>query len=388
MRTLIKNIKIIKSNEIIKGSVIIENRKIKDILELETCDKSFETVIDGHGKYLSPGFIDIHNHGNFGKDVMEASFEALDTMAAFHIRNGVTGFLATTMTDTNEATVKAIKNIVSYIKTTSKSIENKSKILGIHMEGPYFSVLKKGAQPGECIKEPNLNEIKEYLDLSNGNLKLFSIAPEVIGALDAIKYLKDKGVTVSLGHSNANFEESMAGIDMGATEATHLYNGMKNFSHREPGIVGAVLTDNRVNCEMICDGIHIHPAAMKLAYMAKGEDKIILISDAMMATGLKDGWYTLGTQNVLVKNNVAKLHDGTLAGSTLTLNKAVYNMVHMLSVPLYQAVKMASLNPAKSIKMDDKKGSIEIGKDADLILFDEDINVEKVFIAGKLVYIL
>lgn len=383
---LIKNVNIIKSEGIIKGSVLIEDGKIKDIFTGVADENKSQIVIDGNGKYLSPGFIDVHNHGNFGKDAMEGTYEALDTMASFHIKNGVTGFLATTMTDTKEATLKAIKNTVSYMRENSGKLEDKSKVLGIHMEGPYFSMLKKGAQPAEGIKEPVLQEIGQYFEEAEGKLKLLALAPEVKGALDAIAYLKDKGITVSLGHSNGTYEETMKGIEAGAAEATHLYNGMRSFNQREPGIIGAVLTDPRVSCELICDGIHVHPAAMKMAYMLKGEDKIILISDAMMATGLEDGWYTLGIQNVLVEDGVARLKDGTLAGSTLTLNKAVYNMVNKVGVPLYQAVKMASLNPAIAIKIGDRKGSIEKGKDADLIIFNQDIKIEKSFIAGALVY--
>jgi N-acetylglucosamine-6-phosphate deacetylase len=178
----------------------------------------------------------------------------------------------------------------------------------------------------------------------------------------------------------------MLGIENGITEATHLYNGMRSFTHRDPGIVGAVLTDERVRCEMICDGIHLHKAAVKMAIKLKGKDGIILISDAMMAAGLKDGKYALGGQDVYVKGGAARLKDGTLAGSTLTLNRAVYNMVHLYGVPLKDAVRMASLNPAKNIGIDDQKGSIEIGKDADLILFDEDIQVSCAIVNGNILF--
>lgn len=386
MKTLIKNVNVIGINGIFKGSVVLEDGKIKEILSESDEKYGVENVIDGEGKYLSPGFIDIHNHGNFGKDAMEGTYEALNTMASFHIKNGVTGFLATTMTDTKEATLKAIKNTVNYIDSDKIKVENKSKVLGIHMEGPYFSMEKKGAQPGECIKEPEIPEIEEYIKASDGKLKLLALAPEVKGAEEAVRYISSRGITVSLGHSNGTYIDAMKGIEAGASEATHLYNGMRSFSHREPGIIGAVLTDPRVRCELICDGIHVHPAAMKMAYKLKGEDGIILISDAMMATGLEDGWYTLGIQNVKVENGVARLKDGTLAGSTLTLNRAVYNMVKKVQIPLYQAVKMASLNPAKAIREDSRKGSIEIGKDADLLIFDDNINIQKAFISGKLVY--
>jgi len=213
---LIKNVNIIKSDGIIKGSLVIEDGKIKDITTGTADEKKFQNIIDGNGKYLSPGFIDVHNHGNYGKDAMEGTYEALHTMATFHIKNGVTGFLATTMTDTNEATLKAIKNAVAYIKENSEKYENKSQVLGIHMEGPYFSMLKKGAQPAEGIKEPLVQEIEEYLKESQGKLKLLALAPEVKGAIEAIKYLKAKGVTVSLGHSNGTYEETMKGTRGGS----------------------------------------------------------------------------------------------------------------------------------------------------------------------------
>lgn len=383
MRTLIKNVNIIMEDKIIYGSLIVENGIIGEINEGNIFGESFDTIVDGENKYLSSGFIDIHNHGNFGRDTMEGTFESLDTMASFHIKNGITGFLATTMTDKKEKTIKAIKNCISFIDINQ---ENRSKLLGIHMEGPYFSTLKKGAQPGEFIKDPIISEIKEYLHVANGNIKILSIAPEIKGATEAIEYLKGEGVTVSLGHSNANYQETISAIEKGATSATHIFNGMREFNHREPGIVGGVLTEDRVSCELICDGIHLHKGAMKMVYMLKGVDKIILISDAMMAAGLEDGEYSLGGQKVIVDKKIARLEDGTLAGSTLTLNKAVFNMVNILGVNLWEAVKMASLNPAKLIKLDSIKGSIEKGKEADLIIFDNNLEIQKTFIYGKIVY--
>lgn len=362
MKTLIKNANIITPYEIKRCSnLAIEDGKIADIFSGEIKDvDSYDEIIDAEGKYLSPGFIDLHNHGNFGHDAMEASYEALESMADFHIKNGITAYLATTMTEHPEKIRAAVKNIGEYIESGSNDSKVKSQVLGIYLEGPYFSMEKKGAQPPEYIKDPDLDEIKELIELSKNNIKVVAIAPELKGAKESIKYLKNEGITISAGHTNATFEEAKTGIDLGITQGTHLYNGMRSYSHREPGVVGAVLTDERVACEMICDGIHLHTGAMDLAVKMKGKEGIILISDAMMATGLQDGKYVLGGQDVYVKEGAARLEDGTLAGSTLTLNKAVYNMVHMVNVPLNDAVRMASLNPAKAIGMDDRLSLIHI----------------------------
>ena len=385
MKTLIKNANIITPYEIKKGSsLVIENGKISNIFNGEIYnEESYDKIIDGEGKYLSPGFIDLHNHGNFGHDAMEGTYESLDIIADFHIKKGVTSFLATTMTEEADKIKKAVKNIGEYVNDGENNRDVKAQVLGVYLEGPYFSMEKKGAQPPQYIKNPDLEEIKNLIELSKNTIKIVALAPEIEGAKEAIKYLKEKGITISAGHTNGTFDEAKSGIDLGITQATHLYNGMRAYSHREPGVIGAVLTDERVACEMICDGIHLHVGAMDLAVKMKGKDGIILISDAMMATGLEDGKYELGGQDVYVKEGAARLEDGTLAGSTLTLNKAVYNMVHMVNIPLEDAVRMASLNPARAIGVDNKKGSIEIGKDADLIIFDDDLNILKAMVKGK-----
>ena len=386
MKILIKNANIITPYEVKRGSsLVIENGKIANILNGEISkEESYDKVINAEGKYLSPGFIDLHNHGNFGHDAMEGTYEALDIMADFHIKNGVTSYLATTMTEEESKIKKSVKNIGEYVTNGSKTSETKAQVLGIYLEGPYFSMEKKGAQPPQYIKNPDLDEIKNLIELSKDTIKVVALAPEIEGAKEAVKYLKEKGITISAGHTNATFDEAKAGIDLGITQATHLYNGMRAYSHREPGVIGAVLTDERVACEMICDGIHLHVGAMDLAVKMKGKDGIILISDAMMATGLKDGKYELGGQDVYVKEGAARLEDGTLAGSTLTLNKAVYNMVYMVNIPLEDAVRMASLNAARAIGVDHRKGSIEIGKDADLIIFDENINISQAIVRGEI----
>lgn len=383
MKVLIKNVNIVTPYEIIYGhGVLIEKGVIKRIDKEENFKReNVDNVIDGQHNFLASGFIDIHNHGNSGYDFMDSTEEAIDSIAAFHLQNGVTSFLGTIITSSYEDIKKAIQNIVDY-----KNKEMNSQIIGIHLEGPFFSMEKKGAQPAKYIKGPDLNGIKELEELSNGMLKVVSIAPELEGSRSVIRYLKSKNIVSAMAHSNATFEQAKKGVYEGITLATHLYNGMRSFSHREPGIIGVSLIDDRVYCEIIYDRIHLHDGSVDIALRTKGVEKIILVSDAMRAAGLDDGEYELGGQKVLVKKGEARLESGALAGSTLNLRDAVYNMVYKKNVPIHEAVRMASLNPAKAISVDNKKGSIEVGKDADLILFDREINILASMVGGNIIW--
>lgn len=381
MKTLIKNVKIITPFDVLHDhSLVIEKEKIEDIIEDKAINlKEFETVIDGEGLFLSPGFVDIHNHGNSGFDVMDSTEEALDKMGDYHISNGVTSYLGTVITSSYENMTDAIKNIVNY-----RNKDYKAHIIGIHLEGPFFNRINKGAQPEEYIDTPNIKKAQTILDDSKGNLKMISLAPELVGSMDLIRFFKKNDVVISMAHSNSEYKDAKLGIENGITVATHLYNGMRNFTHREPGIIGASLTDERVYCEIIYDRFHLHDIAVKIALKMKGYEKIILVSDAMRAAGLEDGEYDLGGQKVYVKDKLPRLQSGSIAGSTLNLQRAVYNMINYLQVPINEAVKMASLNPAKAINMDKDLGSIEVEKKADFILFDKNIDIRKVFIGGKL----
>ncbi|MFA5577291.1 MAG: N-acetylglucosamine-6-phosphate deacetylase [Tissierellaceae bacterium] len=378
MKSLIKNIRLIGPNEILEGySVLVEGDKIIGIgRERELLNKKVDYVIDGRGKFLAAGLIDIHNHGNSGYDVMDGTEEALDRIAGFHLKNGVTSHLSTVMT--SGGMFRALENIGHY-----RNKENLSQNLGAHLEGPYFSLEKKGAQAAEYISMPDIKEMKKFISSSNGRLKMLSIAPEIPGALDIISFLRSQGIVVALGHTNASYLESQRGIEYGASVATHLFNGMKDFRHREPGIIGAALLDDRMFCEIIYDRVHVHDALVKMTLKLKGRDRMVLISDAMMATGLEDGEYELGGQRVIVEDRIARLESGNLAGSTLSLREAVYNLINYLNIPLVDAIRMASLSPAKAIQIHKDKGSIEIGKDADMILIDRDINIFGVMVMGK-----
>lgn len=385
MRTLIKNARVITPFEIKSdASVLIEGGLISDLLPLGAVKESgFDQIIDAEGKYLAPGFIDLHNHGNFGHDAMEGTEQAIRSMADFQIKNGVTSFLLTTMTSRSQDIKKALQAAGEYLRGGASFPKVKAQVLGVYLEGPYFSREKKGAQPEEHLRTPDLEQLQEFIEISKDTIKVVSLAPELKGAIEMIKYLKARGITAAGGHSMATFDQAKLGIDAGITLATHLFNGMRDFSHREPGIVGAALSDERVYGEIICDLIHLHPAAVQLAWQVKGKERIVLITDAIMAAGLADGDYRLGGQAVHVEKGIARLKAGALAGSTLSLNEAVFNMVEKVNVPLQEAVRMASLNPAEVIGESHRKGSIEPGKDADLIIFDERLRIHQAWVQGK-----
>lgn len=382
MKTLIENVRIVGPNAILDGYALeIEDGLINKIEKEESLKAgSYDLTIDGEGKYLAPGFIDIHNHGNSGLDVMDSSKEALDKMAEFHLKNGVTSFLGTVITSSEENMLRACENIRDY-----ENSQDLAELLGVHLEGPFFAVEKKGAQPEKYIRTPDMAYIENIIEASGDRLKMVSLAAEPKGIKEVISFLKGEGVTVALAHSNSSYEESIGAIDYGASVATHLYNGMRAFSHREPGIIGASLLDDRVYCEIIYDRIHVHDAAFKLAFKMKGADKLVLVSDAMRAAGLSEGEYELGGQKVFVRDGAARLEEGNLAGSVLNLNRAVKNVREHIGLNMVDAVRIASLSPAKAIKVDDRKGSIEVGKDADLILIDDEINIFKTLVRGKLV---
>lgn len=382
MHMLIKNVKVITPYEILIGfGVKIKDGRIIDINLEHLLDEQDEEIIDGQGYYLSPGFIDIHNHGNSGYDVMDSTEEAIDRMGEFHISKGVTSYLGTIITSSYDDMIKAMENMAAY-----ENKRDKANILGIHLEGPFFDIGKKGAQPEEFISLPNLKNIENMIAISQGKMKMVSLAPELKGALEVIQKLKKNNIAVAMAHTNSTFESAKRGIDYGITVATHMYNGMRSFSHREPGVIGVSLTDDRVYCEIIYDRIHLHDGAVEIALKMKGYDKIILVSDAMMAAGLQDGEYMLGSQKVFVKDGAARLASGSLAGSTLNLHQAVWNMVNFLDIPLHEIIKMATLNPAKAIFEDKDLGSVEIGKIADLILFDQDINIKNVIMGGNFIW--
>ena len=375
---LIKNCNIIYLDKIEKGSVLVENGKIREINPSNVNDTE---VIDAEGLYLSPGFIDVHIHGAGGCDTMDGTVESINTIAKTIVQHGTTSFTPTTMT----VAAEDIRKSMEVIKKLKEEGTEGANVLGAHLEGPFISPKAIGAQNPNFLLAPSVENYNKIVGDYSDAVVSITMAPEVEGAKELIKYLSDNGVTVSMGHTKATYDEAIEGIKCGACHSTHLYNAMTPFTHREPGVVGATF-DTDITTETISDGIHISYPALRTAYKQKGTDKVLLVSDAMEACGMPDGQYSLGGQDVIVKNGAARLLDGTLAGSVLTLDKAVKNIYNNSNYPLNEVVRMATYNGAKHCHVEDHKGLIKEGYDADLILFNEDIEIQKVFVNGKEVY--
>lgn len=365
-----------------ESCILVTDGKITGIKKQKEIDASLYEMIFFENSMIVPGFIDIHSHGVMGHDAMEPDIEIFRIESKFYAEHGVTSFIPTTMTQSKSDTLLAIKTIEK-----AKDLKmNGARICGIHLEGPYFNMEKKGAQPAKYIREVNLQELQEFVQASQDFVVIAALAPEVKGATEAIRYLSEKGITVSLGHTNATYEDAMSGIDAGASQSTHTFNGMRAIHHREPGVVGAVLLDNRVSCELIADMVHLNPHIIEMIYRLKGPEKMILISDSMSATGLCDGNYSLGGEKVIVKDSVACLENGSLAGSTLTLDKALRNMVNIVGIPLKDALRMMTYNSASAISRSAVSGSISTGKLADFVVLDKALRVKATFIGGEKVF--
>lgn len=375
---LIKNCNIIFLDKIEKGSVLVENGKIKEINPKNVQDSE---VIDAEGMYLSPGFIDVHIHGAGGYDTMDGTYEAINEIAKTICKFGTTSFTPTTMT----VAVEDIRKSMGVIKEAKINGTDGANVLGAHLEGPFISPNAIGAQNPNFLQAPSIDTYNKIVGDCDDAVVSITIAPEVDGAKELIKYLSDKGIVCSIGHTKATYEEAIDGIKCGCSHSTHLYNAMTPFTHRAPGVVGATF-DSDITTETISDGIHIAYPALRVAYKQKGTDKVLLITDAMMACGMPNGIYSLGGQEVNVENGAARIKSGSLAGSILTLDKAVRNVYNNSDYPLNEVVKMASYNGAKHCNVEDRKGLIKKGYDADLVIFDADINVKKVIVNGKLVH--
>jgi N-acetylglucosamine-6-phosphate deacetylase len=383
----ITNVTIYKEDRIYeRGYIKIKNGKIIEVGPVtETAVQPSDEVLSLTPEYsLIPGFIDLHIHGVKGADTMDATQSALDTMARSLPMEGTTSFLATTITQSRDCIEAALEN-ASHYASTSK-METAAEMLGIHLEGPFISPERAGAQPLSFIKEPDIALFDSWQQLSGGLIKLVTMAPERTNGLALLRHLTELGVIASIGHSDATYSEVQQAIAEGLSHVTHLYNGMRGFHHREPGVAGAALAHRELKVEIIVDGIHIHPAIVKSTYRTKKANEMILITDAMRAKGLEDGTYDLGGQQVQVADGKALLTDGTLAGSILTMNDAIKNMIQYTGCSLQDIIMMASENPAKQIGVWNRKGSISIGKDADLTVLDKEYNVVLTLCKGKIAF--
>ena len=375
----IVNGKIILNDKIIENNALIFYEKIIDIVSSDEIPEAAE-IIDANGGYVAPGLIDLHIHGYLSKDVCDGEEESIRTISKGLLANGVTGYLPTTMTEDMKTIRKALE-VCRSLKEESKDWDG-STILGCHAEGPFISESKKGAQDAKYILKPDASFVKEYKDI----IKTITLAPECdTEDFAAIREIcRDTDVVVSMGHTSADYNTAMASIDAGVKHTTHLFNAMTPLTHRAPGVVGAALNGD-VSVELIVDTVHVDKALYNMLWKLKGR-KLCFITDCLPAGGLPVGEYTLGGQKIFYDGTICKLEDGTIAGSVLQLNKGVWNVYTNSDIPLYECVNCASLNPATVIGMEKNKGSLEIGKDADIIITDNQFNIMKTIIGGKVKY--
>ncbi len=373
----IHNVKIITELGVLENHAVVFFDKISAIVSAEALPSyKIDERIDAGGNYLAPGFIDIHIHGCAGADTMDQDDSALDIISENLLQTGVTAFLPTTMTMDFSHVENALDRIRSRMGNSPGA-----QILGCHVEGPFINNDYKGAQDPQYIIAPEFTKISSFSDI----IKVVTIAPEVSGSLAFIREACANKIIVSIGHSAATYEEAMEAIASGASHVTHTFNAMSAFNHRRPGILGA-LTDTNATCELIADNIHVHPAAQRLLLKLKGTTRVILVTDAMRACLMPDGSYDLGGQPVKVKDGKASLDSGVIAGSVLTLDKAIANIKAASGLDISEIVNMVTLNPARKLGIDACKGSIAPGRDADMVIFDDKITVLATFIKGEIVY--
>ena len=381
--SVLSNLQVHTEKGILKNAnVVIKNHSIHSI-ETEKISHADELAFP-ENYHLVPGFIDLHVHGADGCDVMDASQDALRAISRALAKEGTTGFLATTMTASSMKIEEALCAVRDFM-SAQLDVEG-AAILGVHLEGPFLSQKKAGAQREDDFLLPSVERFAHWQKISAEVIKLVTLAPELSDSLELIRYLKQKKIIASLGHTDATYAETAAAIAAGCTHATHLFNAMRGVHQREPGAVTAALLSDQVTAELIVDGVHLHPAIVEMAYKLKGKNRIALVTDSMRAKCLQDGVYDLGGQQVEVKNNRASLADGTLAGSVLKMSSAILKMMEFGKCSLSDAVMMAAENPAKSLGIFDRKGSIAVGKDADLVVLDDKLHVVLTMCGGRVVF--
>ncbi len=378
MRAII-NGKVLLPDRAVENACLLFDKKIIGLTMKEVLPEDTE-LIDAGGNLVIPGLIDMHIHGYLGEDASDGKFDGLRTMADGVAKNGVTGFLPTTMTVSYAELRTAFAQIRTAIKACAAPDWRGAQILGVNAEGPFINPSKKGAQAGENIRPGDAAFLQEYLDI----IRVFTIAPEMPGNMDCIREMAGKCL-ISMGHTAANYAQATAAFDAGVRHVTHLFNAQTGLLHRDPGVVGAALTDDRVSCELIADTFHVHRRLFPLVARMKAEN-LVLITDCTRAGGLADGEYTLGGQPIFVKGIECRLADGTIAGSVLKLNEAVRNLMENTQLPIWEAVNAASLNPARRIGLADKKGSLEAGKDADIVICDDCFNIRRTISGGRTIY--
>ncbi len=369
------------------GTLHIQNGRIAQISGAPAGDVPAGDVpaLDASGLTLLPGFIDLHIHGAAGHDTMDATPAALAAIAREVARHGVTAFVPTTITASVAETRRAVENVAAYMRDQANHPSDGARVLGVHLEGPFISPKHPGAQPAQHIRLPDLAEFQALVD--TGCVRLITLAPEQPGADELIRSARRQGIGVILGHTDATFVQCQHAVDLGASQATHTFNAMRGFHHREPGTAGATLALDGLCAQLIADNVHVHPAAVRVLARCKGVDGTLLITDAMRAAGLPDGEYDLGGQTVRVEGGECRLPDGTLAGSVLTMERALQNFLAASGWSLAEAWPVSSRSAALSLGMDSEMGLLEAGRRADLVLLDQGLAVVATLVGGEVAYL-
>jgi N-acetylglucosamine-6-phosphate deacetylase len=370
--------------EISDGVIVVEGSRIAAIGHRDEMRLPPDAVdYVATGMTVVPGFVDVHIHGAGGHDVMEGDARALDRITSTVAKHGTTSIVATTVTAPVEDTCRSLQGIARYIRAheNAESDGLAAEILGIHLEGPFISKARRGVHPPDALAKPSVATLGKFIEAADGLVKIVTVAPELPGALELIAAAVAAKIVAAIGHTDADYDQARAAIHAGARHAVHMYNAMRPFEHRDPGVVGAILTDPEVTAEVIADLVHVAGPAIQVLIGTKGFDTVLLVSDGIAATGMPDGKYRLGNFEVSVKDGVARNSEGKLAGSTLTLDRALRNVVG-LGVPLQDAVRMATVLPARRLGLAGKKGIIAVGADADLVALTADLRVAGVMTRG------
>ncbi|HHY47985.1 MAG TPA: N-acetylglucosamine-6-phosphate deacetylase [Firmicutes bacterium] len=356
---------------------------IGNITEVRVPLKNDVEWIDVEGGIIAPGFINLHVHGVAGKSCFETDYESINYVSCNLAKEGITAYCAGMIGDTTEVMIERIKGTRSAME---RGVEG-AELLGSFLEGPYICEQYKGAAPLNRIRKPDLIEFEKFLQVGAGSVKMVTIAPELEGALEVIAFANRNGVVVSLGHSAATYDQMLAGIEAGGRHSTHTYNGMRGLHHREPAVVGTIMADERITGELIADCVHVHPAAMKILIRVKGYDRVCLITDGTPQSGLPDGEYIseYGAE-LIVKDGTVKQKDGTIAGSVTPMNLGVRNLIEKVGLSLPEAIWMAATTPAEVLGLSHRLGTLEVGKDANVVVLGEDFTVQRTIVHGKTVY--
>ena len=377
------------TEEIRNGVILLEGRRIARVGSREQVKiPQGASVIDYQDRTVVPGFIDIHIHGAVGYDLMEATPEAVASVGKYLARHGTTSYTATTVAASLERTLNAAMGLGEIIKAAGAAHVVSDRIsgahpVGIHLEGPFLNVKRRGAHPASQIRKPSIELLDRFLDAAQGTVRILTLAPELEGALAVLEHAKSRGLKVGIGHSNATYEQAISAIEAGATHAVHCFNAMRPFLHRDAGIIGAVLTDDRVSAELICDGIHVEPTAIRLLVRSKGVERLILVSDSLSGAGMPDGNYRLGNFTVHVAGGVCRTVEGNLAGSSVTLDAALRHLSAYTGLSYRECLPCVTTNPARILGLENQKGIIAPKADADMAILDQEFYVTQTYVQGR-----